>query len=132
VSNHVTGIFRIRAWVSRSVAPAWGVGECVDTLAADSGAGRVLVLKSSARQTNSALPDATKDLASDHRRIRMSPSFPSMAPSASVPRPSTTESFKRRMKTAVSRSGESIMLIFPAVSFRFCSCGGKEARKDER
>lgn len=36
------------------------------------------------------------------------------------------------MKTAASRSGVSIMLMFPAVSFRFCSVGGKADRKEDR
>jgi hypothetical protein len=82
--------------------------------------------------TNSAWPASTNSFALDQRKINTSPFRPSTALSASVPRPSTTTSLSKRINTAVSRSGASIMLMFPAVSFRFCSCGGNELRNDDR
>lgn len=82
--------------------------------------------------TSSASPASTKGFASDHRKIRMSPFFPFILPSSSIPRPCTKQSLRRRMKTAVSRSGVSIMLMLPAVSFRFCRFGGKDDKNEER
>ena len=73
-----------------------------------------------AAQTSSALPASTNGFASDHRRITMSLSLPSMVTSESTPRPSTKISLSRRIKTAASRSGASTILM-PAASLRFCS-----------
>ena len=82
--------------------------------------------------TSSASPASTSGFALDQRRISMSPSLASNVTSASVPRPCTSLSRSMRMNTAVSMSGESIILMLPAVSLRFWSCCGNEARKDER
>lgn len=82
--------------------------------------------------TSSASPSCTSVFALDHLKMRMSPFLAGRVTSASVPLPWTSASRSIRMNTAVSRSGESIMLMLPAVSLRFCSGSGKETKNDER